>query len=124
MSTTEEQHYDDLAIDYSLGQVLEGFSILDTRGELPNWVIPHVEMVATTLSTSASLPAHVGQSVALTTQEQSFTPEQIVAGLRHVAANGVADPTCNLRSMHNYLAAWRKQLRALRPPPRFSQRPR
>jgi hypothetical protein len=122
VSLPQDQQYDDLAIDYSIGQVLEAFSILEVRSELMKWSLPHIAMVANTLASASVLPPHVGQSVAVTSQHESFTPTQIVAGLQHVASTGAASPTCNLRSLRSYLTEWRRQLRALRPAPKFSQR--
>ena len=47
-----------------------------------------------------------------------------MAGLQYLAANGTASPAGSVRSMQAYLQAWRKQLQALRPAPKFTPRGR
>lgn len=119
MTTADATAFDDLAVDYSTGQVIEALSILEGRGELPKWAVPHVDLVVRTLVTWPSLPAHVGQAAGAACQAQSYTLEVIVGGLRYVAEKGMASPACNARALRSYLTEWRKQLRTLRPPPRF-----
>ncbi len=124
MSTPNSQGYDDLATDYSLGQVLEAFSILDVRGELPGWAGPHITMVASTLAARATLPPYVAQAAAKSTEQNGISATAVVAGLQFALANGKSTPRCTVRSMRAFLADWRKQLHTLRPPPRFTPRGR
>ncbi len=122
MTEPPNQPFDDLAIDYSLSQVLEAFSVLDVRGELPSWANPHMMMVAGTLTARDSLPSHVADAATKATQEDGIGATAVASGLQFAMENGRAGPVCSLRSMRTYLSDWRKQLQKLRPPPRFNPR--
>jgi hypothetical protein len=124
VTTANAQGYDDLATDYSLSQVLEAFSILDVRGELPTWAGPHITVVASTLAARANLPTYVGVAATKATEQDGIGATAVVSGLQFTLANGKATPRCSVRNMRAFLADWRKQLRSLRPPPRFTPRAR
>lgn len=123
MSLAQQLVFDDVALDYSIGQVLEALSILEGRGQLPGWAGPYVMAVEGAFLSRSTLPPYVLQAVTLTCQEHEYTVPTITGGLYSVATEGTTGPLCTIRTLRTFLFGWRKQLRSLRPPPRFVQLP-
>lgn len=124
MSLQEETRFDDLTLDYSVGEVLQALSVLGARGDLPRWALPYAEWLAWTLSLPPDLPPYVVEAAAATCQAQGYSLPMIVDGLRTLSAAGPAAPSCGMRTMRGFLEEWRRQLHRRRPMPKFSIRPR
>ncbi|MDA8359262.1 MAG: hypothetical protein M0Z95_23830 [Actinomycetota bacterium] len=115
---------DDLAVDYSIGQVMEALSILEIRGELPKWALPHVSAVESVLSPSGVYPPYVGQCATRVCQQHGFVLDAIVGGLHELVLDGTTGSGCPIRTVRTFLSGWRKEMRASRPTPKFTPRPR
>lgn len=124
VSVQEEMRFDDLALDYSLGEVLQALSVLEARGDLPQWALPYAAWLTTTLGLPAELPAYVVEATAATCQTQGYSLPMVVDGLRSLSAGGRVVPSCGMRTLRGFLEEWRRQLRQRRPMPKFSIRPR
>lgn len=85
MSSGESDEFDELGFDYSLGQVLEGLSILELRGRLPNWAIPHVSLLEVTLAFPDGVPSYVTQAATEACQAHGHSMAIPVAKLRNMA---------------------------------------
>lgn len=121
----QETTFDDLALDYSLGEVLQALSVLEARGELPQWSIPYAEWLTAVLALPPELPTYVVEASAATCQANGYTLPMIVDGLRALVSGGGAPvPSCGMRTLRGFLEGWRKELRRRRPMPKFSVRPR
>lgn len=124
MSLQEEMRFDDLTLDYSVGEVLQALSVLETRGDLPQWALPYTEWLLATLSLPPDLPPYVVDAAAATCQTQGYSLPMVVDGLRSLSGGGSVAPSCGMRTMRGFLEDWRRQLRQRRPMPKFSIRPR
>lgn len=126
VSLQEAQLFDDLTLDYSLGEVLQALSVLDARGEPPQWSIPYAEWLSHTLTLPSDVPPYVVEAAAATCQAHGYSLPMVVDGLQALAAGGYGGtmPSCGMRTLRGFLEEWRKQLRQRRPVPKFSVRPR
>lgn len=126
MSLQREDLFDDLTLDYSVGEVLQALSVLDARGEPPQWSIPYVEWLAHTLTFPPEVPPYVVEASAATCQSHGYSLPMIVDGLREVADSGYSSgrPNCGTRSLRGFLESWRSELRQRRPLPKFRVLPR
>ena len=122
MTNSAGQPLDDLAIDYSTSQVTEGISILETRGELPKWAVPHIVAVVGVLQAQGSYPPHVGQSADRACRQNGYVLSLIVSGLEGLATTGASGANCPLRTLRGFLTEWRRLMRASRPAPKFTPR--
>jgi hypothetical protein len=126
VSIQEQQLFDDLTLDYSLGEVLQALSVLGARGEPPQWSIPYSEWLSHTLTLPPDVPPYVVEAAAATCQAHGYSLPMVVEGLQALAAGGYGGgmPSCGMRTLRGFLEDWRKQLRQRRPMPKFSIRPR
>jgi hypothetical protein len=120
----EEQRFDDLSLDYSLGEMLQALSVRETRGDLPAWAVPFAELLVTALQLPPDLPTYAVEAAAVACRSNGYTLPIIVDGLRSVAEDRSSIPSCGLRTLRGFLEDWRRQLRGRRPTPIFSIRPR
>jgi len=114
---------DDLAVDYSIGQVMEALSILEFRGELPEWALPHISAVESVLRASGVYPTYVEQSANRVCQQHGFVLDSIIGGIHELVLDGTTGTGCPIRTVRAFLDAWRKEMRASRPTPKFTPRP-
>lgn len=126
MSLQGEQLFDDLTLDYSLGELLQALSVVEARGEPPQWSIPYAEWLSQVLGFPPDVPPYVVEAAAATCQSHGYSLPMVVDGLNALADGGYsgAMPKCGMRSLRGFLEDWRKQLRQRRPVPKFSVRPR
>ena len=124
MSLQEGTRFDDLTLDYSVGEVLQALSVLGARGDLPQWALPYTAWLATALSLPPDVPPYVVEAAAATCQAQGYSLPMVVDGLRSLSAGGPVTPSCGMRTLKGFLEEWRRQLRQRRPMPKFSIRPR
>lgn len=126
MSLQGEQLFDDLTLDYSLGELLQALSVVAARGEPPQWSIPYAEWLSQVLAFPPDVPPYVVEAAAATCQSHGYSLPMVVDGLNALADGGYsgAVPNCGMRSLRGFLENWRKQLRQRRPVPKFSVRPR
>lgn len=123
MSIREEQRFDHLELDYSLGELLQALSVLETRGDLPRWAVPYAQLLSSALELPPDLPPYVVEAAATACQTHGYTLPMVADGLRSLADGGRA-PGCGMRTLRGFLEEWRKQLRQRRPAPKFTIRPR
>ena len=123
MSLREDVLFDDLVLDFSFGEVFQALSTRETRGVLPKWAIPYVEVLATTLSFPDDVPQYVVAAADAACRAHGYILPPIVSGLRFVASGGSGVPDCGMRNLRGFLEEWRAQLRQLRPAPQFVLRP-
>lgn len=109
-----------------MGEVLQALSVLDARGEPPQWSIPYAEWLAHTLTFPPEVPPHVVEAAAATCQSHGYSLPIVVDGLRALADSGYSSvmPNCGTRTLRGFLDNWRQELRQRRPPPKFTVRPR
>lgn len=126
MSLQGEQLFDDLTLDYSLGEVLQALSVLEARGEPPQWSIPYVEWVSEMLTFPPDVPPYVVEAAAATCQSHGYSLPMVVDGMHALAEGGYSGgaPNCGMRTIRGFLEEWRNELRQRRPMPKFSVRPR
>jgi hypothetical protein len=122
MTDATASPFDDLAVDYSTGQVMESLSILEVRGELPGWAGPHIAAVEAVLGAAGGLPPYVGQCADRVCKQNGYVLASIIGGLQHLSANGTPGVGCPTRTVRSFLSEWRKAMRAARPAPKFTPR--
>ena len=123
MTVATEHRFDDLALDYTVGEVLQALSVRETRGDLPQWAIPYVAYLATTLVLRPEVPQYVVEAAAVTCQQLGYTIPLAVDALRWTT-EGTSSRPRGLRSLRGFLEEWRRQLHQRRPKPVFMIRPR
>jgi len=124
VSSGEGDEFDELGFDYSLGQVLEGLSILELRGRLPNWAIPHVSLLEATLASPEGVPSHVAQAAAAACQAHGYRIPILVGELHNMASIDSVGAGLSIRTLRAFLVEWRAEIRKRRPAPKFRQQPR
>jgi len=85
VSSVQGHEFDVLGFDYSLGQALDGLSILELRGRLPAWAIPHVSLLEVTLAFPDGVPSYVTQAATEACQAHGHSMAIPVAKLRNMA---------------------------------------
>jgi hypothetical protein len=120
----EEQRFDDLALDYSVGEVLQALSVREARGDMPQWAVSYAQLLATALLLPPDLPPHVVEATAAACQAHGYPLPMVVQALRALMDDTTAAPECGMRTLRGFLEEWRKQLKTRRPMPTFSIRPR
>ncbi|MHB8219445.1 MAG: hypothetical protein ACYDHU_03870 [Acidimicrobiales bacterium] len=114
--------FDDLAVDYSAGQVMEALSILEVRGELPQWALPHIAAVEAVLVAAGGSPLYVGESADAVCKKNGYVLASLMDGLHNLSLDGTLGAGCPIRTVRSFLSEWRKMMRASRPAPKFTPR--
>ena len=113
--------FDDLAFDYAAGQALEALSILESRGDLPSWAGPQLDVLAGILEAPGAVPAYMSEAADKVCRSHGYQLSAIIAAMRNLAAQGPT-PGAGLRTLLGFIGEWRKEVRAVRPPPKFTAR--
>jgi len=124
VSSGQGHEFDELGFDYSLGQALEGLSILELRGRLPTWAISHVSLLEAVLASPDGVPSYVTQAATAACQAHGYSMAILVDELRNMASIDSVRAGLSIRTLRAFLVEWRLQMRKLRPVPRFGQQAR
>lgn len=124
MTSGQGHEFDELGFDYSLGQALEGLSILELRGRLPTWAITHVSLLEAALASPEGVPSHVTQAAAAACQAHGYSIPILVDELHNMASIDSVGAGLSIRTLRAFLVEWRMQMRKLRPVPKFRQQAR
>jgi len=118
-----ESVFDDLALDLAIGQALEALSVVEVGRKAPDWAVPYLSYLVEVLTSLSLLPPHVWTGVATVCRSHGYSYDEVVGAFRSLATSGVVPPGVAFRTLRTFLIEWRRQEKALRPPPRFSARP-
>lgn len=117
--TSGGRPFSDLGLDYAIGQVLQGISILQGRGSAPGWAAEHAGYLVQVLTDRSMSPPGVVEAAVTVCRVHGHAPPQVLAGLRSMELEGAPGVEGGSRALQGFLVEWRKALAAGRPAPRF-----